>query len=187
VQLIFHKEIYDKVIVEQIAKTRKWLWISTANLKDLYVSKGNKMVPFLEILADLVSRKVAIRLIFARGPGPVFKSELSKYPILKNGLEWMNCPRVHFKMVVVDRKFAYTGSANLTGAGMGSKGENKRNFESGIISTDPGFVDAISHELDSLWMGKYFKNYLRKSYCTEWKKILGPGYLLRRDGGILRR
>jgi phosphatidylserine/phosphatidylglycerophosphate/cardiolipin synthase-like enzyme len=171
-QLIFHKEIYDKVIVEQIANAEKWLWISTANIKDLYVAKGNKMVPFLELLSDLVRRKVAIRLIFAREPGPLFKSELSKYPILKNGLEWMNCPRVHFKMVVVDGKFAYTGSANLTGAGMGAKGENKRNFESGIIGTDPGFVYAIGHELDHLWMGKYCKTCLRKTYCNEWKKIL---------------
>jgi len=171
-QLIFHKDIYDKVIVDQVPKAKKWLWISTANIKDLYVTNGNRMVPFLEVLAELVKNKVAIRLIFAREPGPVFKSELNKFPSLKNGLEWMNCPRVHFKMVVVDGKFAYTGSANLTGAGMGAKGENKRNFESGIIGTDPGFVKAISNELDHLWMGRYCKTCLRKNYCTEWKKIL---------------
>ncbi len=78
-KLVFHKEIYKKVVVEQIANSRKWLWISTANIKDLYVTKGNQMVPILELLADLVARKVAIRLIFAREPGPVFKAELSKY------------------------------------------------------------------------------------------------------------
>ena len=171
-QLVFHKEIYEKVIVEQIANSRKWLWISTANIKDLYVTKGNKMVPFLELLNDLVARKVAIRLIFAREPGPVFKAELSKYPALKNGLEWMNCPRVHFKMVVVDGKFAYSGSAILTGAGMGVKGENKRNFESGVISSDAEFVKAISHEIDQLWIGAYCKNCLRKAFCSEWKRIL---------------
>ena len=172
IKLVFHKEIYEKVIVVQIANSKKWLWISTANIKDLYVTKGNQMVPFLELLADLVARKVAIRLIFAREPGPVFKAELSKYPALKNGLEWMNCPRVHFKMVVVDGKFAYSGSANLTGAGMGAKGDNKRNFESGVISTDHEFVQAISHELDQLWMGTWCKKCMRKAYCTEWKGIL---------------
>jgi len=75
-------------------------------------------------------------------------------------------------MVVVDGKFAYSGSANLTGAGMGAKGENKRNFESGVISSDAEFVKAISHEIDQLWIGAYCKNCLRKAFCSEWKRIL---------------
>lgn len=32
------------------------------------------------------------------------------------------CPRVHFKSVIVDGRFVFSGSANLTDAGMGAKG-----------------------------------------------------------------
>ena len=42
------------------------------------------------------------------------------------GVERILCPRVHFKSVIVDGRFAYSGSANLTGAGMGAKSKEKR-------------------------------------------------------------
>ena len=37
-------------------------------------------------------------------------------------------------MLVFDGKEAYIGSANLTGAGIGMKTDNKRNFEAGILT-----------------------------------------------------
>ncbi len=37
-------------------------------------------------------------------------------------------------MMIFDWREAYVGSANLTGAGIGMKGENKRNFEAGILT-----------------------------------------------------
>lgn len=41
----------------------------------------------------------------------------------------MLCPRAHFKMIILDFESAYIGSANLTGAGIGMKSSNHRNFE----------------------------------------------------------
>ena len=41
-------------------------------------------------------------------------------------------------------KRAYFGSANLTGAGMGAKGDTRRNFENGILTDDPAFVEPLS-------------------------------------------
>lgn len=35
------------------------------------------------------------------------------------------CPRVHFKMLVFDGKEVYVGSANLIGAGIGMKADQK--------------------------------------------------------------
>jgi len=57
----------------------------------------------------------------------------AKYPILVQSWEHVLCPRVHFKLMIFDLETVYIGSANLTGAGMGLKGENKRNFEVGIF------------------------------------------------------
>jgi phosphatidylserine/phosphatidylglycerophosphate/cardiolipin synthase-like enzyme len=49
-------------------------------------------------------------------------------------MERILCPRVHLKSLIIDGRFAYVGSANLTGAGMGAKSDRRRNFESGIIT-----------------------------------------------------
>ena len=90
-----------------------------------------KMVPFLETLSDLAGKGVKIRLIHAGEAGPAFRRDFDKYPRLLAGLERKVCPRVHFKCVVVDGVFAYSGSANLTGAGMGAKSSSRRNFRIG--------------------------------------------------------
>ena len=56
----------------------------------------------------------------------------------------MLCPRVHFKMLIFDFETAYIGSANLTGAGIGMKSSNRRNFEAGILTDSPTLIAASS-------------------------------------------
>ena len=97
----------------------------------------------MEVLSDLVKKGVAIRLIHAKEPGPAFRQDFDKYPALIEGMERVLCPRVHFKIIIFDLKMAYVGSANLTGAGIGMKGENTRNFEAGILSTNKDFVKTL--------------------------------------------
>lgn len=67
-------------------------------------------------------------------------------------MERVFCPRVHFKIIVFDLKTAYVGSANLTGAGLGMKGENKRNFEAGVLSSHKDFVKNAAIQFDSVWI-----------------------------------
>ena len=50
----------------------------------------------------------------------------------------------HWKIVVVDNRFAYWGSANFTGAGLGARSPGRRNLELGSASTDPGTVSAVA-------------------------------------------
>ena len=130
------------------------------------------MVPFLEVLADLAQNKVSIRLIHAKEPGAAFRRDFDKYPILIKGIERILCPRIHFKSVVVDGRFAYSGSANLTGAGMGAKGPNRRNFEMGIITTDEKLIEKIMQQFDGVWMGKHCKQCGRTAYCADYKDML---------------
>ena len=65
---ITDRDIYEKVILGRIGKTHKFLWIATSDLKDLHVDKAGRMVPFLEVLSDLVKRHVEIRLLHAKEP-----------------------------------------------------------------------------------------------------------------------
>ncbi|MHC4540540.1 MAG: phospholipase D-like domain-containing protein [Planctomycetota bacterium] len=115
IEYITDRDIYEQVIKGRIEKARQFVWIATADLKDLHVHKGGKMVPFLEILSGLAAKRVELRLLHAKEPGPAFRDDFDKYPNLISGMERILCPRVHLKAVVIDGRFAYTGSANLTG------------------------------------------------------------------------
>lgn len=172
-EFITDREIYEKVICEQVPKAGKFVWLATADLKDLHVDKNKKMVPFLEVLSDLVNKKIEIRLLHAKEPGPNFRRDFDKYMNLINGIERILCPRVHLKSVVIDGRFAYTGTANLTGAGMGAKNINKRNFEAGIITDDKRIVEQVMEQFDSIWVGKFCQQCQRKKYCADYKDILG--------------
>jgi phosphatidylserine/phosphatidylglycerophosphate/cardiolipin synthase-like enzyme len=160
------------VICGRIDKAHKFLWIATSDMKDLHVDKAGRMVPFLEILSDLAKRQVEIRLLHAKEPGPAFRNDFDKYPNLIRGMERILCPRVHLKAVIIDGRFAYTGSANLTGAGMGAKSEHKRNFESGIITDDKVLVGKIMEQFDGIWRGTHCPQCKRKKFCADYKDIL---------------
>ena len=123
--------------------------------------------PFLALLAQLIRKGVEVRLIHAKEPGPAFREDFDKYPVLYDRLERVLCPRVHFKMLVFDFKEVYIGSANLTGAGIGMKGEDKRNFEAGILTDEPTIVEQAMNKFDDVWIGKFCKKCKRRDFCHD--------------------
>ena len=157
---------YDEVL-SRVMHVKQSLWIGTADIKDLYVEDGKKTVPFLGMLAKLIKKGVAVRLIHAKEPGPVFREDFDRYPILYDGLERVLCPRVHFKIMVFDGKEAYIGSANLTGAGIRMKAEDTRNFEAGIFTDDSEIVEQTMNQFDEVWIGKHCKTCKRKDFCPD--------------------
>ena len=172
-EFITDREIYERVICNLVPQARDFLWLATADLKDLHVDKGRRMVPFLEVLSELVRRKVEIRLLHAKAPGPVFRRDYEKYRNLAKGMEMMLCPRVHLKAVIVDGRWAYTGSANLTGAGVGAKNKNRRNFESGIVTDEKRLVAGIMGQFDGIWRGSHCRECRRKEFCADHKEMSG--------------
>ncbi|OWV03388.1 phospholipase D-like domain-containing protein [Fibrobacter sp. UWH1] len=163
---IANEEHYSEVI-ERIAKVRDTLWIGTADIKDLYVKQNGEAIPLLGQIGGLLKRGVGVRLVHAKEPGPNFREDFDRFPILATDLERVLCPRVHFKMVIFDLEVAYIGSANLTGAGIGMKSALKRNFEAGILTNDPQIVEAAINQFDTLWMGAHCKNCGRLEYCGD--------------------
>lgn len=164
----FISDIYHYYnVLDKVQQAKHMLWIGTADIKDLYIKNGDSTTPLLGILAGLLKKNVEIRLIHAKEPGPNFREDFDKYPILAKNLERVLCNRVHFKIIVVDRELAYIGSANLTGAGMGMKSPCNRNFEAGILTDDPGLVEAAMEEFDRVWRGSECKICGRKKYCID--------------------
>lgn len=148
-------------------QVKKELWIGTADIKDVYISYQNGTSPFLKLLSDLLSRGVNVRLLHAKEPGPIFQKDFDKYPLLAKNLERAMCPRIHFKMFIFDLEKVYLGSANLTGAGIGMKSKNKRNFEAGILSDDKNIVTSAIEQFDLVWQGSFCASCERKEYCKD--------------------
>ena len=166
ITFITNGELYKNVI-EPVANASNFVWIGTADIKDLHVHYKGRVQSFLAVLDSLLKRRVAIRLLHAKEPGANFRRSFDRYPKLWDGMERQLCPRVHFKHIIIDGKFAYSGSANLTGAGLGIKSPDNRNFESGFITTDPAIVESIMNQFDEVWLGKYCKNCGRKDFCQD--------------------
>ena len=143
------------------------LWIGTADIKDLYVEVDGEVKPLLALIAQLIQRGVEVRIIHAKEPGPNFREDFDKYPVLYDRLERVLCPRVHFKMLVFDGKEVDVGSANLTGAGIGMKAETTRNFEAGILTDYAEIVEQAMNQFDDVWMGKHCKTCKRREYCPD--------------------
>src|SRR5512139_3672517 len=144
---------------------RRSVWIATANLKELMV-EDPRMVPgrrrgghdhyrsVLDVFGELAEAGVELRILHASLPSRPFREAFDAVPALvRGGLELRACPRVHLKAVIVDARLVYLGSANWTGAGLGAKGDGRRNFELGILTEDDGILDAVQDRFDRIWRG----------------------------------
>lgn len=154
-------------VISRMLSVKRTLWIGTADIKDFYINVDGDVKPLLAIIAQLIRRGFEVRLIHAKEPGPNFREDFDKYPVLYDRLERVLCPRVHFKMLVFDCKEVYIGSANLTGAGIGMKAETTRNFEAGILTDDPEIIEQAMNQFDEVWIGKHCKSCKRRDFCPD--------------------
>ncbi|MBK1831404.1 phosphatidylserine synthase [Verrucomicrobiaceae bacterium R5-34] len=168
-ELVLNEAIHQRVIVELIPEARKYVWIVTADLKDMHVAKGRRFVPFLEVMSDLVQQGIAVRLFHAKEPGPRFRKDFDQYPALIDSdlFERILCPRIHTKAIVVDGTTAFIGSANLTGAGMGAKNPKRRNFEAGFLTDEKAHLDELLDWIDTLYLGDLCQQCQLREYCPD--------------------
>ena len=141
--------------------------LATANVKEIRVRRRGKYVSVLRAFEELVGRGVSIRILHGAAPSKRFTAELEASAALArtDHFEMMYCPRAHLKMVVVDGSFLYAGSANLTGAGIGVKKPERRNFEIGFTSVDPAVVEHHEKIFDTIWSTALCEDCGRRDYC----------------------
>ncbi len=166
IQFISNRAQYTEV-TQKIQSAQRFVWIGTADIKNLHVDFQGQVVPFLKVLDFLLSNKVEIRLLHAKEPGPRFQRTFDQYPRLWDLMERQLCPRVHFKQIIVDGRWAYVGSANLTGAGMGMRSVNSRNFETGVWSSESKFVQETMDAFDAVWMGSFCSKCKLRAQCPD--------------------
>jgi phosphatidylserine/phosphatidylglycerophosphate/cardiolipin synthase-like enzyme len=191
-ELVGGRGHYERV-VRAVMDARRSVWIATANLKELMV-EDDRAAPgrrrtmrtaarrarayrsVFDVLDELARRGVDLRILHAARPSRAFRAALAGKPRLARGaLALRACPRVHFKIVIVDGAFVYVGSANWTGAGLGAKGAGRRNFELGFVGADDGLLDRAQEMFDHVWRGAACKGCRLRDVC--------PGPL---DGPVAR-
>lgn len=175
--LLSGKAHYERVLAP-LAEAKRSVWIATANLKELMVEDArvipgrrrargrNAYASVLTVFDALAERGVELRLLHAQLPSRPFRDELDKHPRLyQGGLALRMCPRVHMKVVIIDGAQMYLGSANWTGAGLGAKGEHRRNFELGILTDDEVMLDAVQDLYEHVWRGHPCKSCRLRDTC----------------------
>jgi phosphatidylserine/phosphatidylglycerophosphate/cardiolipin synthase-like enzyme len=114
-----------------------------------------RYVPVFDLFDRLHERGVDLRLLHAGVPSEPFREEFKRRRALaRGGLAMRRCPRVHLKMIAVDGALLYLGSANFTGAGLGAKGEHRRNFEAGVVTADERWLDEMQGVFERIWSGR---------------------------------
>ncbi len=163
VKLMVDGDHYAHLVQEIVSRAEVSVWIATANVKEMRVEAPigtrararGRYVSILDTFEGLARRGVEIRLLHGGPPSRPFREELARHPALvRGGLAMRHCPRVHLKLIAVDGKHLYLGSANFTGAGLGAKGDGRRNFEMGVVTDDDVLLDAAQARFQSIWSGR---------------------------------
>jgi phosphatidylserine/phosphatidylglycerophosphate/cardiolipin synthase-like enzyme len=173
--LVAGEQHYADVIL-RISKAEVAVWIATANLKDLRLEAEvgtrararGRFISILQTLDELRQNGVDVRVLHAGIPSRPFLAELRRHKGLSDRSKWLRCcPRVHLKVVIIDGTTLYLGSANLTGAGMGARAPERRNFELGILTDDSYLLDSVQALFDSLWQGQPCAGCGMKKICPK--------------------
>jgi len=144
-ELVGGEQHYQRVILDTLLRARSNVWIATANVKDCRVELNGRFRSIVEAFATLCDRGVEVRLLHSAVPSSWFlKSLRAKGLAAHPNFKMRRCQRLHFKAVLVDDRHLHLGSANLTGAGLGAKGEHRRNFELGFLTQDPRLIEHVA-------------------------------------------
>jgi len=174
-----NSDIYRDVVLEGILKAKDYIFIATANVKDMFVESGDTYISIVEKFRDLCKRGVEIRLLHSSVPSKSFLKNLKETRLDKmQNFMMLRCVRCHLKAVIIDGERVFIGSANLSGAGLGAKRENRRNFEIGIASSDTALVDRVSSFFKMIWNSSFCPDCGRRAVCG---KLQFKSYRLSED------
>ena len=167
VELIVDADHLQRVVLEGVLRAKVSVDIATANFKAMLVpvpgTDRNHAPSIVSHLCRLTKRGVEVRLLHAGVPSSAALDQLRRG--VPDGLTVRRCPRLHAKAVIVDATSMYVGSANLTGAGLGAKGDRRRNFEWGFWSASSTLIDGVLQQFNSLWEGQRCKDCGRRDIC----------------------
>ena len=164
-RLVRNADHYTEVIERGVRQAKVSDWLATANLKDVHVEAPigtrararGRYVSLFDELGDAARSGIEVRILHGGPPSRVLAARMRapgrRVARGDEVVEMRRCVRVHLKMIAIDGSLLYLGSANFTGAGLGAKSEGRRNFETGIVTSDDLMLDEMQAEFDAIWSG----------------------------------
>ena len=167
IDYVENSDIYSAIIEDGMIKAQKSVWITTANLKNMRVRHGRRVISIVTLFERLVKHGIQIRILHGAQPSRLFLNRLKRSRLLQvsKNFTMIQCPRMHMKLILIDHEKAYMGSANLTGAGLGIRSENKRNFEAGIVTAKGELLDHFTTFFQFLWQGEMCQDCSLRDIC----------------------
>jgi len=160
-------ESFEHIVYNGFMRAKKRIWFTSAKVTDFIIPNPNtkEAFQFSQRLYQLAKHGIKIKFILA--PKEKEKKFYQKLKDVEN-IEFAFCYNMHMKIILIDSTWFYFGSANLTGAGLGSRTRKGRNnFETNVITIDESVISQTEALLEEIWGGKHCINCYQKQkgYC----------------------
>lgn len=164
---------YEEVI-ERVCAAKRSIKIMTGDFKLFKLKPTAKQeksyndgTPFIKYLMEKADQGVSVQIILSK-PSANVDEELKEYYQQRKSypLSTRNCIRNHAKVVIVDDKVAYIGSANATRAGLGQY--TPGNFEVGILTEESDMITSLKAYFSKIWDGDFCEGCHRANNCVEY-------------------
>ncbi|MBD3191041.1 MAG: hypothetical protein GF308_10375 [Candidatus Heimdallarchaeota archaeon] len=158
---------FEHIVHNGFMKAKNHIWFTSAKTTDFMIPnpRTKEAMQFSQRLYQLARRGIKIKFILA--PREEEKKFYQKLKEVEN-IEFKFCYDMHMKIILIDSTWLYFGSANLTGAGLGSRTRKGRNnFEIGAITIDKEPILTIVRLFTEIWQGKYCAgcHQKKRGYC----------------------
>jgi len=169
-------ESHYEEVIERIRAAKSSIKIMTGDFKRFKLKPTAKQgknyndgTPFIKHLMEKAGKGISVHIICSR-PSKYFKEEYDAlYEKIKpKNLRMYFCERNHSKVVIVDNKVAYVGSANVTPAGLAQGIMSPGNFEVGILTEDRQFISQLNTMFSKIMNGDYCYNCHLANKCVEY-------------------
>ena len=169
-------ESHYKEVIERISAAKSSIKIMTGDFKRFKLKPTAKQgknyndgTPFIKHLMEKAGKGISVQIICSR-PSKSFKEEYDAlYERIKpKNLRIYYCERNHSKVVIVDNKVAYVGSANVTPAGLAQGVMSPGNFEAGILTENHQFISQLNTLFSKIMNGDYCYNCHLANKCVEY-------------------
>lgn len=167
-------ENFFQEVIKRACAAKSSIKIMTADFNRLRLKPTRKQskkygdgTPFFDFLINKANEGISVEIITAENSS-FFQDDVERANCntLNNFSVWL-CARNHAKVVIIDDKIAYIGSANMTKAGLGQPYCSPGNFEVGIFTEDPEIIASLNERFSDITKYKFCDDCHRKKDCLE--------------------